>query len=317
MPQAKARRAMRMKISLLLVAVCLATITLFWTNSMASAQLLKKGDYGAGMTLAFYQFDDARSKETPPVFALKQTSSSAEEEIDHLMRTFGLEEVKLRHTRSVGLRESENFSDATAMNERQFTFTLLPRTITREEVRFDLAVQFGGQKILEAKDIAVGNYETVALKGARGDFAVREFMGPKGPETVPEKRALLVTVTANIAPTRGLQNRPTDISRPTDQFGSKVTLDPSDVFIMPAVLNRVPPKFLVGNPPKGSMTLEGIVTPEGRVTNVRILDTPDPAYNSRVIEAFRQYRFNPARLNGKPTYATYRETIVFGKPVPQ
>jgi hypothetical protein len=64
------------------------------------------------MTLAFYQFDDALSKETPPVFALKQTSSSAEEEIDHLTRTFGLEGVKLRHTRSVGLRESENFADA-------------------------------------------------------------------------------------------------------------------------------------------------------------------------------------------------------------
>jgi TonB family protein len=113
-----------------------------------------------------------------------------------------------------------------------------------------------------------------------------------------------------------LQNRPTDVSRPTDQFGTKVTLSDTDVFIMPSVLARIPPKFLVGNPPKGSITLEGIVTPEGKVTNVRVLDSPDPAYNSKAIDAFRGYRFNPARLNGMATYAFYRETIVFSKPGP-
>ena len=68
--------------------------------------------------------------------------------------------------------------------------------------------------------------------------------------------------------------------------------------------------------PKGTLTLEGVVTPEGRVTNVRILDTPDPGYNQKAIEAFRGYRFNPATLNGRPTYATFRETIQFGKPSP-
>jgi TonB family protein len=62
--------------------------------------------------------------------------------------------------------------------------------------------------------------------------------------------------------------------------------------------------------------MEAIITPDGRVTNVRVLDSPDPAYNPRAIEAYRQYRFNPAQLNGKPTYATYRETIIFTKPGP-
>lgn len=301
------------KIEMLLFGLCLVVLL----TPQATAQLLKSSEYGTGLTLAFYQFDDARSKENPEIFPLKQTSSTPEEEIDYLTRSFGFEDLKARHIRSIGLREGENFADATAFNERQFTFTLTPRTITRELVRFDIVAMYGNEKILEAKDVAVGNYETVALRGGRGEFGVREFMGPKGPESVPEKRSLLVTVTATIAPTRGLQNRPTDLSRPTDAFGSKVILDPADIFIMPAILNRVSPKFLVGNPPKGSITLEGIVTPEGRITNVRVLDTPDPAYNSRSIEAFRQYKFNPARLNGKPTYATYRETIVFGRTGPQ
>ena len=41
-----------------------------------------------------------------------------------------------------------------------------------------------------------------------------------------------------------------------------------------------------GSQPRGSITLEGIVTPDGRVTNVRVLDTPDSAYNPKAVEAF-------------------------------
>jgi TonB family protein len=83
---------------------------------------------------------------------------------------------------------------------------------------------------------------------------------------------------------------------------------------MPVLINRAPLKFAPGALPKGSVTIEGIITPEGRVTNVKVLDSPDPAFNPKVIEVFRQYRFNPARLNGRPTYATWRETINLSKP---
>jgi TonB family protein len=154
------------------------------------------------------------------------------------------------------------------------------------------------------------------LRGARSGFGVREFQGPEGIEKAPETRALLVTITPTVTTTRNLQNKPSDISRPTDQFGSKVELAESDIFVMPAVTNRVPIKFPPGAAVKGSITLEGIVTPEGRVTNVRVLDTPDPALNPKAIEAFRQYRFNPPKLNGRATYATFRETIILGKQEP-
>jgi len=291
-------------------------IALICRHSPVEAQLLKNSDYGAGLTLAFYQFDEARSKQIAEVTVLKQTAATPDEEIDYMTRTFGIDDMKLRHLRSVGLREGEAFTDAQAVNERQFSFTVIPRTVTREDVRVDLTVLYGEQAILTAKDVVIRNYETVALRGGRADFGAREFMGPNGKESVPEKRSLLVTITAAVTPTKGLQNRPSDISRPTDQFGTKVTLGPNDLFVMPAILNRVQPRFLAGNAPKGSITLEGIVTPEGRVTNVRVLDTPDTAYNARAVEAFRQYKFNPARLNGKPSYATYRETIVFSKQGP-
>lgn len=301
-------------------ALCVLAMALqVLTPIRTAAQLLKKSDYGAGMTFAIYQFDDVKSKAADQAgnqMVLKQTASSPEEEIDYLNRSFGLEGLKLRHVRSVGLREGEPFVDIQTINEKPLTITLKPGTVTKDEVRFDLTVDFGGESLLAVRDVAIGNYETLALRGGRGNFGVREFMGPKGTETAPEKRALLVTVTATVAPVRGLQNRPSDVARPTDQFGAKVTLKDSDIFIMPSILNRVPPKFLVGNPPKGSITLEGIVTPEGRVTNIRILDSPDPAYNSKAIEAFRGYKFSPARLNGSPTYAFFRETIIFSKPDP-
>lgn len=323
--RASLRPAMRRLTKTLLVTIAFATYSLLAVAegkltippAAFSAQSSKKTEYGANLTIAIYQYDDARSKPVGAVTALKQTVSTAEEEIDYITRTFGLEELKPRHIRAVGLREGESFSDAQPMNERPLVLTIIPRSVTRSEVKFDLVARYAGKVLLEAKDATANNYETVMLRGGRGDFGVREFIGPGGAvERVPDQRALLVTITPSVIAVRGLQNRPSDISRPTDQFGSSLRLGEGDVFLMPAIITRAAPKFVAGSVPKGSITLEGVITPDGHVTNVRVLDSPDPAYNAKAIEAFRQYRFNPARLNGKPTYATYRETIVFSRPGP-
>jgi TonB family protein len=280
------------------------------------AQLLKKNDYGVGVTIAVYQFDDARSKEFPQVNRLNQTASTPDEEMDVIKRSFGAEEIKFRYYRSVGLREGESFTDSQPMNERQFTVTLIPRVITKGDVSFDFTAKYDDKVLLEVKGLTIGNYETVILRGARSGFGVREFQGPEGIEKAPETRALLLSVTPTVTSARSLANKPSDISRPTDQFGSKVEISDSDIFIMPSVANRVPIKFVPGSSVKGSITLEGVVTPEGRITNVRVLDTPDPALNPKAIEAFRQYRFNPPKLNGRATYATFRETVILGKQEP-
>lgn len=282
----------------------------------ARAQLLRKNDYGVGVTVAIYQFDDQRSKEFPQVNALKQTVSTPEEEIDYITRNFGAEDLKIRHIRTIGLREGEAFTDTQPMNGKQFTFTITPRIITKNDVTFDFIAGFDEKVLLDLKSVAANSYETLMLRGGQGDFGSREFIGPNGPERVREKRALLVTITPSVTTARSLQNKPSEVSRPTDQFGSKVELGESDAFIMPALVNRAPLKFPPGAQAKGSITLEGIVTPEGRVTNIRVLDTPDSALNPKVIEAFRQYRFTPAKLNGRPTYSTYRETIILSKQGP-
>jgi TonB family protein len=294
----------------------MAVVVLLVFSVAAEAQLLRKNDYGVGVTVAIYQFDDTRSKKFTQVNTLKQTVSTPEEEIDYITRNYGVEELKVRHIQTIGLVEGETFPGAQPMNDKQFQFTITPRIITRDDVTFDFTARFDEKVLLEIKSVTAKNYETVMLRGEQGGFGVREFIGPDGPERVPERRALLVTITPAVQTARSLRNRPTDISRPTDRYGSKVELTESDTFIPPALINRTPLKFPPGAKLRGSITLTGIVTPEGGVINIRVLDTPDPALNPKAIEAFRQYRFNPAKLNGRATYATYRETIVLAKEGP-
>jgi len=294
----------------------MAVLVLMVFSIAANAQLLRKNDYGVGVNVAIYQFDDTRSKKFSQVNTLKETVNTAQEESDYITRNYGVEELKVRHLRTIGLVEGESFNDTVPMNNKQFSFTITPRIITKNDVTFDFTARYADQVLLEVKSVTANNYETVMLRGEQGEFGAREFIGPNGKELVPEKRALLVTITPAVQTARSLQNRPTDISRPTDEFGSKVEMGASDTFIPPALINRAPLKFPPGAKLHGSITLSGIITPDGRVTNVRVLDTPDPALNPKAIEAFRQYRFSPAKLNGRATYATYRETIVLAKEGP-
>jgi hypothetical protein len=47
-----------------------------------------------------------------------------------------------------------------------------------------------------------------------------------------------------------------------------------------------------------------------------VLRSLDVVIDERAIDAFRQYRFSPALLNGKAVYATYREELTFAPPPP-
>lgn len=300
-------------LSLATSVLLLPLLLLLLLAGEARAQLLKQGDLGVGVTVAIYQFDEQESKLFPLVTSLKATASTPEEEIELLGRNLGAQGVRLRHFKSIGLREGETFTDTQPLNNRPFVYTIIPRVLTKGELTFDFTASYADKVLLEAKSVTANSYDTVVLRGQPGGFAIREFKGPQGTETTPDTRSLLVTITPVIQNTRALQNKPSDLSRPTDQFGSKMSLSPSDIFVMPVLNSRAPLNFAPGSRVRGSITLEGIITPDGRVTNVRILDTPDAALNPKAIEAFRKYRFTPAKLNGRDTYATYRETILLEK----
>jgi TonB family protein len=93
-------------------------------------------------------------------------------------------------------------------------------------------------------------------------------------------------------------------------------MNPEDRFTPPVALERAAPKFESGRSVRGSVLLGGVVTPEGNIINIRVLRSLDPTIDERAIDAFRQYKFSPALLNGKPVFATYREEMAFAAAPP-
>jgi TonB family protein len=258
----------------------------------------ERGDYGVNLTFAIYQYDPSRSPEMARVTRLAQTFSSAEEEAAHLRDKHKLEDVVLRHIRSVGLLSGETFADAILLGPDYMILEVRIAGVARRSMSFDFKASYGGRALLDVSGIELENFETAILRGDRGQFG-------------------LVSVTPEIVPTKALRNRPEELSQPTDQYGKPIELKPGDKFTPPIAVERVVPKFEVGQRVNGSVLLGGIVTPEGRIINVRVIRSLDPQMDQRAVEAFKQYRFSPALLNGKPTCATYREEVTFaGGPSP-
>jgi len=195
-------------------------------------------------------------------------------------------------------------------------FQIAAREVVRGHMKFDLRVDYGKARLLEAKDLDVDNFETVLLRGGKGMFGLKYFIGAGGKqESVPMERAILVSITPEIVPFVNLRNKAQQISQASDEFGNPLTLGEADKFSPPVATDRVPPNFEAGRAVRGSALLSGLITPEGKVINVRVVRSLDPIIDERAVEAFRQYKFSPGLLNGKPIYATYREEITFSPPV--
>lgn len=270
--------------------------------------------YAVNLTFAVYQYDEARSPAIGEVLRLTGTFSTAPEEISHLKDKYKIEQVEVRHVRSVGLRSGETFNDAVLLGPEYMTFTLTPREVARGYMKLDMRVRYGNEPLLDAKGVEFENFETVMLRGGKGMFGVKYFVGAGGrQESAPIERTLLVSVTPEIVPTANLRNRPQELSHPVDDHGSPLQMNDSDRFTPPVALERVAPRFETGRPVQGAVLLGGVVTPEGKIVNVRVLRGLDPVIDERAVEAFRQYRFSPALLNGKPVSATYREELTFAR----
>lgn len=298
----------------LLLAFCLLPPLHAAPQSGSTAQRATGRHYGVNLTFAVYQFDSARSPAIEEVLRLAGTFSTAEDEIRHLKEKYKLEEVVARHIRSVGLRSDEAFNDAVLLGPEYMTLSLAPRAIVRGYMKLDLKVRYANEPLLDAKGVEMENFETVLLRGGRGMFGVKYFVGAGGrQESVPIERTLLVSVTPEIAPVANLRNRPQQLSHPVDEYGSPINLTESDRFTPPVALDRVVPKFDTGRGVIGAVLLSGVVTPEGKMTNVRVLRGLDSVIDERAVDAFRQYHFSPALLNGKPVHATYREELTFGR----
>lgn len=272
----------------------------------------KWDQYGVNLTYAVYQYDAARSPEMNDITRLSGTFSTAEEEIAYLKEKYKLEEVEVRHARSVGLIKDEAFNDAVLLGPEYMTFYLITRSIARGHMKLDFRVRYANKPMLEVEGVEFSNFETVLLRGEAGAFGIKYFIGAGGRrESAPIERTLLVSVTPEITPLQNLRNRPEQLSRPTDENGSPVGLKEGDRFTPPVALERVVPRFESSLRVRGSVLLTGIVTAEGEMRNVRVIRGIDSVIDDRAVDAFRRYRFSPALLNGKPVSATYTEELSF------
>jgi TonB family protein len=273
--------------------------------------------YGVNLTFAVYQFDAARSPALEEITRLVGTFSTADDEIAHIKEKYRLEEVEVRHIRSVGLQSGQPFNDAVLLGPEYMVLWATPRDVIKGYMKLDFKVRYATEQLLDVKNIEMDNYETVILRGGRGMFGVKFFVGAGGrQESAPVERTLLISVTPEIVPLSSLRNQPTQLSHPVDQYGSPLDTKEGDKFTPPVPLDRVVPKFETGRGIRGSVILTGVVTPEGRVINVRVLRGIDSVIDERAVEAFRQYKFSPALLNGKSVHATYREELTFAAPKP-
>lgn len=274
-------------------------------------------EYGVNLTFGVYQFDAQHSLAMEEVTRLSATFSSAQEEIAYLKDKNKLQEVAVRHVRSVGLRTGETFNDAVLLGPEYMVFTLTPREIVRGLMKLDLVVRYANQPLLETKGVEFGNFETAILRGGKGMFGVKYFVGGGGrQESVPVERTLLVSVTPEIVPIANLRDRPQELSHPVDEYGGIVATKEGDRFTPPVAVERKAPIFEAGRKVRGAALLAGVVTPEGKIINIRVLRSLDPIIDERAVEAFRQYKFSPAQLNGKPVFATYREELTFAAAEP-
>jgi TonB family protein len=193
-----------------------------------------------------------------------------------------------------------------------------PGDMQRGRLKLDLLVRYANESILDSKSVDIDNFETILLRGGKGMFGVKYFVGSGGrQESAPLERTLLVSVLAGIVPAAELHNRPGVLSHPVDEYGAAIVLKEGDRFTPPVVLDRVVPKFETGRKIQGAVTLSGVVAADGKMTNVQAVHSLDSEIDQRAMEAFRQYKFSPAMLNAKPIGATYQEEITFARDLTQ
>lgn len=296
---------------LCMVGVCLPALA----QSGASGSRASYREYAVNLTFAVYQYEEGRSPAMQDVTRLGSTFSSADEEAAYLKEARKLQEVAARHVRSVGLREGETFNDAVLLGPEYMLLTMTPRDVARGVMKLDFKARYANESMVDVKGVGFDNYETVLLRGGRGMFGVKYYVGAGGrQESAPAERTLLISITPAIVPVANLRNRPEQLSHPLDEHGGALRLKEDDRFTPPVAVERVTPKFDTGRGVKGAVLVGGTVTPEGKVINIRVLRSIDPIIDDRAVDAFRQYRFTPALLNGQPVHATYREEITFAPP---
>lgn len=87
-----------------------------------------------------------------------------------------------------------------------------------------------------------------------------------------------------------------------------------DEITHPVVVNKVNPKYPEGARKEkvmGVVTLETVVTEDGKVREIEVLQSPDERLSQASVEAVSQWTFEPALCDGRPVEVFYNLTLKF------
>ena len=104
---------------------------------------------------------------------------------------------------------------------------------------------------------------------------------------------------------------PVAFAQPTDKPNAAAD------FITPTLLHRIEPEYTAEARAKGLegiITLYAEVTRDGSAANIRVLKSLDPGLDAKAIAAVKQWRFHPARRDGKAVTVAATIEIEFRLP---
>ncbi len=296
----------------LLGLVLASAVGMLIPEAKAQSRVAERARLGASVTMVLYRARGRRADSNPEPVRLAQTFDSLDAEVTYLRKVLGIEQVTPVHIRSVGLLPGERFQDGVFLGDRTLgrdpegmdhlarqviQRTVALNSVSRTEASLSVALIHRERTIVRVEGVEVRHFETILLEGTLSEEA-------------GEPHAMLMTITVTVLPLAHLRNRPRELSAPCDEYGRVLATGPEDVFLPPVLIERVTPKF-PSRRPMGSILLEGIVTPEGRVINARVVRPFDREMEAFALEAFQRFRFLPAQLNGRPIHATVREEVIF------
>ncbi len=101
---------------------------------------------------------------------------------------------------------------------------------------------------------------------------------------------------------------------PTAQSQPAIRTPPETIH---AVAPAYPPAALA-QALRGSVTVGFTIEADGRTKDIHIISSqPTKVFDQATLQAVRQWRFEPAMVNGRPVAITARQTIVFNPPLQQ
>ena len=283
---------------LLSIVLAVAIPALVAPGLLAQRRNPRSNEFGVTLNYALYGYDEGRSQKFNDLIHLSTTFDTPDKEVSFIRDRYGAEEMNLRHFKSVGLAVDEFYTDTNRLGPDFMAVTVVAREVNRTDATVDITAVYGKQVVLDYKGLKIERFETILLKGKPGMFGIRTFVGPGGVnESAVASQTLLVTLTSDIAQIDRVQNRPRELSHPTEETGAPLRLDEKDKFSPPIIVNRVDPTLPLRRPLLSTVLVECVITPEGKVTNVKVIRGVDPDLDKIAIDAFRRFQFQGATVN--------------------